>query len=321
MSFLPDGRALVSEQGGRILLIRPGADATASPPVEVGGVPEVHRAGQGGLGDIVAVANADGSTTVHLSWVEASDGGTSGAVVGRADLDLTDPSRPRLDRLSVAWHQRPTVTGDGHFGHRLALSPDHTALFITSGDRQTQEPAQDPEADLGKIIRLDLASGQAEQWSIGHRNPLGIAFAPDGRLWSAEMGPRGGDELNLIVKDGNYGWPEVSNGSHYDGTAIPDHAPGDGFIAPAAWWNPSISPGSLMIPAQDTFPAWRGDAFLGALSGEALVRVDLDRDHATVAQSWPMAARIRVVVEDPRDGTFWLVEDGPDGRLIHATPG
>ena len=179
---------------------------------------------------------------------------------------------------------------------------------------------------LGKIVRLrpdgtaadsnpfaDRGEIAAEVWSYGHRNPLGLAFDPDGNLWNSEMGPRGGDELNLVREGANYGWPEASNGSHYDGRDIPDHADGDDFEAPKAWWTPSVSPGSLMIYTGSAFPQWRGDAFLGALSGQALIRVDLDGTEATEGDQWDLGQRIREVEQAP-DGTIWLLTD--EGRVL-----
>jgi glucose/arabinose dehydrogenase len=187
--------------------------------------------------------------------------------------------------------------------------------------------------NLGKVVRLNddgslpadnpwSARGgvTAQLFSLGHRNLLGLAFDGQGRLWNTEMGPQGGDELNLVTRGGNYGYPRVSNGSHYDGRDIPDHRPGDGFQAPAVWWNPSISPSSLMIYSGAMFPAWRGDAFIGALSGEALIRVDLDGANARKADQWPMGARIREVEQAP-DGAIWLLQDGDSGgRLLRLTP-
>ena len=133
------------------------------------------------------------------------------------------------------------------------------------------------------------------------------------------MGPQGGDEVNLIERGKNYGWPRASNGSHYGGEDIPDHRDGDGYAAPKVWWNPSISPGSLMIYTGDTFPQWKGDAFLGALSGKALIRVDLNGKSATKADQWDMGARIREVEQGP-DGSVWLLEDAPAGRMLRLTP-
>ena len=162
----------------------------------------------------------------------------------------------------------------------------------------------------------------ATAWSSGHRNPYGLVFAPDGRLWDVEMGPKGGDEVNLILKGRNYGWPRASNGSNYDGVDIPDHTPGDGFVGPRAWWNPSISPGGMIIYTGAMFPAWRSSALIAALSGKALIRVRLDGDKAMPAEQWDMGTRIRDVAQAP-DGSVWLLEDGGQGaggQLMRLTP-
>ena len=325
MTFLPDGGLLVSERSGRLHLR--GEDGRT---VEVGGVPEVVHDGQGGLGDVVASPGFASDRRVYLSWVEAGAGGT-GAVVGRARLTGT-PEAPELADLAVLWRQQPKTSGSGHFGHRLAFSPDGAYLFVSSGERQKFDPAQDLGTNLGKIVRLDPdgspAAGNpwadrggvtAEVWSLGHRNPLGLAFDAAGNLWSTEMGPQGGDELNLVEAGSNYGWPLASNGSHYGGADIPDHRDGDGFAPPAVFWNPSISPGSLIIYTGDAFPQWQGDAFIGALSGEALVRVDLSGTTAAEGDTWPMGQRIREVEQAP-DGSIWLLEDTPGGRLLRLAP-
>ncbi|TYL55200.1 PQQ-dependent sugar dehydrogenase [Nocardioides sp. BGMRC 2183] len=328
MAFLPDtGDLLITERSG-VLHLR---DQQTGKQVEVDGVPEVVDAGQGGLGDVVPSPGFVDDQTIYLSWAEAGDGGTAGAAVGRARLERGEGTAS-LEDLEVIWRQTPKVTGDGHFGHRIAFSPNGKRLFISSGERQLMDPAQDTSNTLGTIVRLTLdgepAPGNpfadqggpaAEIYSYGHRNPLGLEFAPDGRLWSSEMGPEGGDELNLIEAGNNYGWPEVSNGDHYDGEGIPDHAPGDGYDAPAASWNPSISPGSLMLYRGDLFADWTGDAFLGGLSGETLIRVDLDGAEAGEVTAWEMENRIRAVEEAP-DGAIWLLEDEGAGRLLRLTP-
>jgi len=159
----------------------------------------------------------------------------------------------------------------------------------------------------------------AETWTLGHRNPLGLAFAPDGRLWEVEMGPKGGDELNLITKGRNYGYPRVSNGENYNDVPIPDHRSGDGFEAPKLDWTPVISPGGMIIYSGNLFPQWKGDALIAALSGKALVRVDIDGDKARKADQWDMGNRIRAVDEGP-GGQVYLLEDGPGGRLLRLTP-
>jgi glucose/arabinose dehydrogenase len=157
---------------------------------------------------------------------------------------------------------------------------------------------------------------------MGHRNVLGLAFAPDGRLWAIEMGPRGGDEVNLIVEGRNYGWPVASYGSHYDGRDIPNDHKGRGFEEPKLWWDPSISPAGLIIYTGDRFPQWRGDALFGALSGESLIRADLDGEGAEKGDQWEMGARIREVEQGP-DGSVYLLEDGrgaSQGRLLRLDP-
>ena len=321
MAFLPGsgvpltGAALVTEKGGKLWLLNTGSGERQ----EVAGVPAVRVAGQGGLGDVAVRLESLGKYRVYLSFAEAGPNGISGAAVGYGMMTLGE-GQPRLEGFKVIWRQSPKVTGNGHFGHRLAFAPDGT-LYISSGERQKMTPAQDRNSDLGKIIHV-TAEGQpigGRFVTLGHRNPLGLAFAPDGRLWEVEMGPQGGDELNLITPGKNYGWPEASYGSHYDGADIPDDHQGRGFEEPKAWWDPSISPGGLLVYSGDLFPAWKGDALIGALSGQAFIRVDIDGDKARKADQWDMGARIRAVDQGPK-GEIYLLEDGPTGRLLRLTP-
>ena len=188
---------------------------------------------------------------------------------------------------------------------------------------QVTDPPEDSEAAKTAPARTVTWPGPnltpAETWTLGHRNPLGLAFAPDGRLWEIEMGPRGGDELNLIIKGRNYGYPRVSNGTNYNGVDIPDHRAGDGYEAPKVWWNPSISPAGLLIYSGSLFPEWKGDALVPALSGQALIRADINGDQARKADQWDMGKRIRAVDQGP-DGAVYLLEDGPGARLLRLTP-
>lgn len=323
LEFLPGtSDLLITTQPGELWL----HDTESGEQREVSGVPEdVLAEGQGGLADVVAAPDFEESSEVYLSWVESSDEGSAG-VIGRATLEDAT-----LEDLDVVWEQQPAA-GSGHFSLRMAFSPDGEDLFVSSGDRQALEPAQDLESGLGAILRLTPDGGPApdnpwsdqgevadQVWSYGHRNPLGLAFDDSGHLWSSEMGPAGGDELNLIESGGNYGWPEVSQGDHYDGESIPDHSAEDDFVEPQAWWNPAISPGSLMIYQGELFEEWQGDAFLGGLSGESLVRVDLDGETAGDDEVFEMGERIRDVAEAP-DGSIWLIEDDDGASVLRLTP-
>jgi aldose sugar dehydrogenase len=327
MTFIPGTPyALITEKAGKLKLWQ--ADGSVK---TVAGVPKVDYGGQGGLGDVVLSPVFAKTEWVYLSWVEAGPNATHGAVVGRALL--TDMAgSPRLTGMEIIWRQTPKVTGRGHFGHRIAFSPDGQYLFISSGERQKFDPAQDMSGNLGKIVRLNpdgsipadnpfAAAGgvSAQIWSLGHRNPLGLTFDARGRLWNSEMGPEGGDELNLVTRGANHGYPKASNGSHYGGKDIPDHAPGDGFIAPQLWWNPSVSPAGLMAYSGKMFPAWKDSLFMGALGGEALIRIDVHGEVAHKAERWAMSARIREVEEGP-DGAIWLLTDGSGGQLLKLTP-
>lgn len=322
MAFLPDGRMLVTEKPGRLLIVT--RDGRKSQPLA--GVPRVAYAGQGGLGDVALHPDFARNHMIYISYAEPGPKGTSGTALARATL-----TGKALENLRVIWRQEPKVSGNGHFSGRIAFSPDGY-LFLTSGERQKFTPAQDLNQNLGKVLRLTDTGAPApgnpfankgriasQIWTLGNRNLLGIAFDGQGRLWEAEMGPRGGDELNLIQKGGNYGWPEVSEGSHYSGLPIPDHVTRPGFVPPKVAWNPVISPSSLMIYSGDLFANWKGSAFLGGLSSESLVRVSFSGGTAKEAERFAMGKRIRAVEQGP-DGAIWLLEDGAGGRLLKLTP-
>ena len=321
MDFLPGSGvrqtnlALVTEKVGRLWLV----DVTSGRKQQVSGVPRVTAEGQGGLAEVVAHPGYAGNQRIYLSFSEAGPNGTSGAAVGYGRLILGS-GPPHLAAFKVIWRQEPKVAGGNHYSQRIAFASDGT-MFVSSGERFQFDPAQDPRSDLGKIIHM-TDDGQrigGRFYTLGHRNVLGLAFAPDGRLWETEMGPVGGDEVNLILQGRNYGWPRASYGTNYDGTDIPDNHRDRGFEEPKLWWNPSISPSSLLIYTGKLFPQWKGDALIGALSGEALIHVRIRGDRAQKAEQWAMGKRIRAVDQGPK-GEVYLLEDGGDGRLVRLEP-
>ena len=326
MTFLPSGQALVTEKPGRLLLWTKG-----SAPVPVAGTPKVDYGGQLGLGDVVLHPRFARNNMVYLSWSEPGANDTRGPVVGRARL-VTGGGAPRLDDLQVIWRGEK-VDGRFHHSHRIAFARDGK-MFISSGDRNKMTPAQDRSTNIGKVVRLNddgsvprdnpfaqQGSSAAQIWSLGHRNILGLAFDGRGQLWSHEMGPKNGDEFNRIERGSNYGWPVVSNGDHYDGKPIPDHPTRTEFNAPEISWN-GVSPAGLMVYSGRLFPQWRGNAFMGGLSGKTLIRIEMNGGNAREAQRWDMGQRIREVEQGP-DGAIYVLEDqrqGAGGRLLRLAP-
>lgn len=321
IAFLPDGRMLVTEKPGRVYLV-----TQTGSKVEVGNVPDVAASGQNGLLDIAVAPDFKTHSRVYFTYVEPGDNG-SRLVLARATLSISHDSATLKNR-TVIWRQTP-AGGGGQPGGVIAFDPQGRHLFLTVGDRMRPQSAQDPDQACGKVLRLNLdgstpgdnpfaAQGgvRAEIWTIGHRNPYGLAFAPDGRLWLIEMGPRGGDELNLIKEGRNYGWPIVSNGSQYSGFPIPDHDTRPEFAAPAIYWTPVISPAGLVFYEGAMFPQWQGSALIGGLSSHSLIRIAFDANgHPHEADRWDMEARIRDVAVAP-DGAVWIIEDSSPGRLL-----
>jgi glucose/arabinose dehydrogenase len=334
MTFLPDGRLLVTEKKGALKLL----DVESKRVGNISGVPQVAYGGQGGFGDVILHPQFVANSIVYVSYSEAGQGennsDTNGAAVARARLELDRNGGGSLQDLEVIWRQVPKVSSRGHWGHRLAFGPDGM-LWITSSERQQFTPAQDMKSNLGKVVRVkddgsvpvdnpfySQGGVTAQIWSLGHRNLLGIAFARDGRLYAHEMGPAGGDELNIIEKGANYGYPIVSNGNHYNGSDIPDHSTRPEFRAPLISWTPVISPAGFIIYSGKMFPQWVGNGFIGGLSSESLVRVEFGNGTAREAQRFDMGRRIREVEQGP-DGAIWLLEDQRNlsgGRLLKLTP-
>lgn len=326
---------LVTQKTGELFMV----DTVTGAKTEVSGVPKVAYGGQGGLGDVILAPDFATSHVIYLSYIEngiGADDNKFGAKVISAKLSGIDGAAPSLQAITPIWQQTPKVKGQGHYSHRLLFSPDGQYLYISSGERQEKTPAQDMSANLGKIIRLNPDGTvpadnpfvdkntdiSAQFWTIGHRNVLGMTFDDKGRLWAHEMGPRGGDEFNLIEKSNNYGWPLVSNGRNYSGTDIPDHDTRPDFSAPKISWTPVISPSSISMYSSgkhNDFPAWQGDALISGLSSKALIVVDLDdSDNASERYRYDMEERIRSVLV--MDGEVWLLEDSDAGKLLQLLP-
>jgi glucose/arabinose dehydrogenase len=329
MSFIDSKNLLITTKSGELWLINTSGEQSL-----VSGVPKVFAGGQGGLGDIVPHPKFLQNNLVYISYINSENAGkTRYASVIRASLVRSD--RPHLKNVEPIWNQIPARSGKGHFSHRIAFGLDgtqHTGkVFITSGDRQEQTPAQEWDMALGKIIRLnddgtvptdnpfqDKGSLAKTFWTVGHRNALGLAFAKNGELWAHEMGPRHGDELNLIVAGRNYGWPIVSEGNHYSGVKIPIHETRPEFMAPKLYWVPTVAPSGLIFYEGDEFPEWKGNAFIGGLKSKALIRIGFNNGEPFEAERFSWSKRVREVETGP-DGAIWVLEDGPSGRLIKFT--
>jgi glucose/arabinose dehydrogenase len=350
MALLPDGRLLVTEKPGRL---RVWANGEMSEPVQ--GVPKVVYRDtpleQGGLLDVEIDPDFARNGFVYLSYVEAAEQQLSD--IGETDdfrfgpLDLTDNvvrggavARGRLEGdelrdVQVIWRQVPKTVGRGHFGHRLIFARDGT-LFITSGDRMRFEPAQSLVSNLGKIVRINpdgsipkdnpfvgKEGARGDIWSYGHRNILSAAIDPSSsRFWAFEMGPLGGDEVNLIQPGRNYGWPLVSNGDHYgrpsipsELTSIPGHLTSEEYQEPIRTWTPVVSPSGAVFYTGALFPQWRGSVLVGGLSSQALVRLVLDGEHVAIEERIDMGRRIRDVIQAP-DGAILLIVDDQKGDLL-----
>lgn len=335
MAFAPGTDTLfVTEKAGTVTGLT--ADGRR---ISVSGAPQVDYGGQGGLGDIAFLPVESGSgpldRTIYLSWAEAGQGDTRGAAVGRGRLICSAETTCAIEGLKVIWRQTPKVTGRGHYSHRIAFSPDGQYLFIASGERQKGEPAQDVSNTLGTIVRLlpdgtpapgnpmaDKAAPTNQIWTYGHRNILGLKFDSQGRLWDLEHGPAGGDELNLVKAGSNYGWPVVSDGDHYSGEPIPDHATRPEFAAPAISWNPVIAPGDMIFYSGSLFPQWNGQVLIAAMKPAGVVRVGIEGEKARELARYPTDNRIRSIAQAP-DGSILLLEDQksiPSARLLRLTP-
>jgi glucose/arabinose dehydrogenase len=357
IAFLPDGRMLVTEKVGRVVLVTPQGAKT-----ELGGIPSSYYQGQNGMLGVFLSPHYATDHNVYLTYVEPGDYG-GGLALGRGKLTING-ERARLEGFQVLWRQMPKGKG-GQEGAQIAFAPDGNSLFLTVGDRQRFTPAQDPNQPEGKILHLTLDGKPAadnpnagktgagtialidpaadtekaktapvvstytfpgpnltpsETWTEGHRTPYGMAFAPNGELWEVEHGPRGGDELNLIERGKNYGWPLVSFGVNYDGVPVGDPNSRPDLTKPVIYWTPIIAPGNIMFYKGAMFPQWQGNALMGGMATMTLNRIVFDgKGGAKPAERWSVGHRIRDIEVGP-DGALWMLEDANPGALFRVTP-
>ena len=359
IAFLPDGRMVVTEKVGPVWLVTQEGEKT---PID--NVPAVLWQGQGGMLGVFLSPKYATDHSIYLTYAEPGDApGTSGLALARARLAIGD-GKASLEGLQVLWRDMPKGRG-GQFGAAIAFSPNGQYLFLTVGDRQRMTPAQDPNTEVGKILRLTLDGKPApgnpmagktggpsrplinpprdtelaktapvlstytvegpnlapsETWASGVRTPYGLAFAPDGRLWEVEHGPRGGDELNLIEPGKNYGWPLVSYAVNYNGVPIPSPDTRPDLTKPVIYWTPIIAPGNLTFYNGAMFPQWKGSALMGGMQTQTLNRITFDgKGGAQAAERWDVGHRIRDVEVGP-DGALWMLEDRNPGGLFRVTP-
>jgi glucose/arabinose dehydrogenase len=328
LAFLPDGRMLVTERPGRMRIV--GKDGTPSPALA--GVPRVFASGQGGLLDVVLDRSFAQNHTIYFCYAEPVEGRARTAL---ARARLIDEASARIDAVEVIFRQAGPLSSGNHFGCRIVQTPDDN-LFLTTGDHfTTRDQAQNLGDDLGKIIRIrpdgsvppdnpfvGKAAAKPEIWSYGHRNPQGLALHPvTGGLWEHEHGPRGGDEVNIIEKGKNYGWPVIGYGIDYSGAKIHESTHKAGMEQPLKYWVPSIAPSGMTFYTGNLFATWRGSLFLGALAGQLLVRLEVDRDRVVKEERLlqQLRERIRDVREGP-DGALWLATDSSSGRILRLAP-
>jgi glucose/arabinose dehydrogenase len=321
MAFLPDGRLLVTERSGSLRILD--TNNELSEPLQ--GTPKVFARGQGGLLDVALDPDFENNRLVYLSFSEPGQNNTASTAFGRGKLE-----NDQIRNFKVIFRQEPKVNGPNHFGGRIVFSSDDE-LFLTLGERFKFDPAQDLSNHLGTIVRInkdgtipddnpftEQQNARGEIWSYGHRNIESAAIDPNtNTLWIAEMGPKGGDELNLIEPGKNYGWPVVSWGNNYDGSKIPNPPTRPEFTDAVIHWTSVISPGMIFYTGS-MFPDWQNSALIGGLSAKGIVRVNINGQQAEEAERIDLGARIRDVEQAP-DGSVYVLTDQDNGNVWRLT--
>ncbi|SIN91483.1 PQQ-dependent sugar dehydrogenase [Vannielia litorea] len=320
LAFMPGGGFLVTERGGDLTLVRNGKAQRVS------GVPQVYDSGQGGLLDIMVPKDFATSREVFVSFAKAQGGG-AGTALGRGRLSADGTA---LEGFEVIYEMDPGSSGGRHFGSRIVEGADGL-IYLTIGERGDRPAAQDLSRENGSVVRLardgtvpkdnpfaGRAGAQPEIWSYGHRNPQGAALDGQGRLWVVEHGAQGGDELNLVRKGANYGWPVISYGRHYSGARIGEGTAKDGMEQPVRYWDPSIAPSGLMFYSGKLWPEWKGQVFVGSLKFDMISRLSADGRTELERIETRETSRVRDVREAP-DGTIWFLSVG-EGAVYRMRP-
>ncbi|MCE9670757.1 PQQ-dependent sugar dehydrogenase [Myxococcus stipitatus] len=330
IAFLPDQRMLVTEKatGSLYIVTQQGAKSPA-----VSGLPAVDARGQGGLLDVEVSPDYAESQRIFWTYSEPRTGG-NGLAVARARL--VDGAQPRVENVQIIFRMMPTLESTLHSGGRMVFTPDGK-LFVTLGERSIlagRVQAQDVKSHLGKVVRihpdgtvpqdnpyLGNPDAKPELWSVGHRNVLSAALDSQGRLWTVEMGPQGGDEVNLTEAGKDYGWPTIGYGEEYSGAPIHQSTQAPGMEQPVYYWDPVIAPSGMTIYSGTLFPEWRNNMFIGGLAAQALVRLMVRNDRVVGEEHLlkNLNARIREVVQGP-EGALYLLTDATNGKLLKVTP-
>jgi len=328
LAFLPDGAMLVTERPGRLRRIDPNGRVSAP----IAGVPDVYVDGQAGLLDVVLSPTFAKDRLVYLAFAEPNlRGNKCGTAVARGRLE----GDALLD-VEVIYRQEPKLSSGTHVGARLVFD-DAGFLFVAQGENRVADASQDLSKLQGKLVRIRAdgavpednpfvgrEGARPEIWSYGHRNMQGAAIHPQTRkLWTSEHGPMGGDELNIPEAGRNYGWPLVTHGKDYSGSDVPGSVgkTADGMAPPHHVWDVSPALSGMLFYSGKAFPQWKGNLLVGALAGNALIRLELDGDRIVHEERLLSDRQERIRdVREAADGTIWLLTDDEKGKLLQLRP-